>query len=124
MCQQRPEGGAHVRLLVGLVRLEPRALVVARQRAQESEALVCEVGRHGRQINSPRNYIGAHWGATGACPRIPVASQCAPTRPVPIMRATSPPSPAAWRAAPVSCRRRRVLRAVTRAWYSTDRKST
>src|SRR3546814_2340088 len=71
--QQRLEGAAHVRLVVGLVRLEPRALVVARQRAQEPEALVCEVGRHGRQINSPRNYVGAHWGATGACPRIPVA---------------------------------------------------
>src|SRR3546814_1994860 len=50
--QQRLEGAAHVRFVVGLVRLEPRALVVARQRAQEPEALVGEVGRHGRGITS------------------------------------------------------------------------
>ena len=37
----------HVRLVVGLVRLEPRALVVARQCAQEPEALVGEVRGHG-----------------------------------------------------------------------------
>src|SRR3546814_4646928 len=74
--QQRLEGAAHVRLVVGLVRLEPRALVVARLRAQEPEAPVCEVGRHGRQINSPRHYVAAPGGATGACPRIPVAPPC------------------------------------------------
>src|SRR3546814_2042309 len=47
--KQRLEGAAHVRLVVGLVRLEPRALVVAGQSAQKTDALVGELGRHGRQ---------------------------------------------------------------------------
>src|SRR3546814_7115288 len=87
--KQRLEGAAHVRLVVGLVRLEPRALVVAGQRAQKPEALVGEIGRHGRQINSPRNYAGAHLGATGILGQAPVEPKCAPTRPMPMMRATA-----------------------------------
>src|SRR3546814_6586652 len=52
--------------------------------------------------------VGAHLGATGACPRIPVAPRCAPTRPMPMMRAAAPPSPAACRAeiGRASCRER------------------
>src|SRR5207342_1498910 len=41
--KQLEEGAAHLRVVVGLVRLEPLAIVVAGQAAQELEALVGEV---------------------------------------------------------------------------------
>src|SRR5690606_22906531 len=47
--EQALEGFAHLRLVVVLVVEEPRALVVARQRAQELQRLVGEIGGHARE---------------------------------------------------------------------------
>src|SRR5690606_17643616 len=83
--EQRLERPAHMRVVVGLAGLEPSAIVVAGEAAQEAEALVGEVRGHGAAI------VG-----------VPATAR----------RAAAGPSPAGGRAVPASHRPWHAPRAV------------